>query len=122
MFKLMSCGLLMLAMGGCSYPNGSGSTNMIDGAYRGRPALTTGGADVCPDTHYGYIELGDQELHFAYLPNVVFDAPISASGELHSVSGPAKLDGKVANDHLIFSVTTPQCHSDYNLSFFWNHS
>jgi hypothetical protein len=28
----------------------------------------------------------------------------------------------VADDHMVFSVNTPQCQSSYNLRFFLNHS
>ncbi len=115
-------GLLVAGLCGCSYSHGPGSTDLVDGSYRGRPTLATSTPDICPGTHYGYIEVGDRDLHFAYLPNVVFDAPVGSEGSLHSTSGDSVLDGKITDDQLVFSVTTPQCHSSYNLRFLWNHS
>jgi hypothetical protein len=114
--------LSLISLASCSYPHGPGSTDLVDGSYKGRPALQAANPSVCPGTHYGYIELGDRDLHFAYLPNVVFEAPVQPNGLLHDTRGPAVLDGKVADDRLIFSVTTPQCHTDYDLRFYWNHS
>jgi hypothetical protein len=116
------CVLSLAALAGCGYPSGPGSTDLVDGSYRGRPALQAANPTECPGTHYGYVELGDRDLHFAYLPNIVFEAPVQANGAVHDVRGPAVLDGKVVDDTMIFSVTTPQCHTDYSLHFIWNHS
>jgi hypothetical protein len=109
-------------LAGCSYPHGPGSTNLIDGSYKGRPALQAANPQICPGTHYGYVEIGDRDLHFAYLPGIIFDAPVQLNGTLHDVRGPAVLDGKIIDERLVFSVTTPQCHTDYDLGFYWNHS
>ncbi len=122
MLKPGSCAVLLALLAGCSYPHGPGTTDLVDGNYRGRPAVTASAPDLCPGNHYGYFELGDRELHFAYMPNIIFDAPVQPDGTIHDVSGPAVLDGKVVDDHMIFSVSTPECQSSYNLRFFLNHS
>lgn len=120
--KLAPLAVLLCLASGCTYPAGPGSTNLTDGSYKGRPALQAAAPQICPDTHYGYFEIADRDLHFAYLPGIVFDAAVNPDGSLHDTRGPAVLDGKVGDDHLTLSVTTPDCHTDYNMRFVWNHS
>ncbi len=122
MLRPTSCALLLTTLAACSHPQGSGSTNVVDGNYRGRPDLQAAAPVNCPSPRYGFIELGDRELHLAYLPNVVFDAPVQPTGDLHDQQDSAVLDGKVVDNRLIFTVTTPECKTSYNLRFFWNHS
>ncbi len=120
--KRSMCVVLLGLLAGCSYQHGPGSTDLIDGSYRGRPQLTAANPDLCGTTHYGFIELGDRELHFAYVPTVIFDAAVQPDGSVHDKVGPATLDGKVVGDRMIFSVVTPACRADYDLGFLWNHS
>jgi hypothetical protein len=110
-------------LAGCtSAPKGPGSTNLIDGGYQGRESLEMANAPTCPESAYGQLEVGDLNLHYAYTPAIVFDAAIAADGTLHDEVGPAVLDGKVVDNRLMFSVTTPDCKSTYNNTFIWNHS
>jgi hypothetical protein len=110
-------------LAGCtSAPKGPGSTNLIDGSYQGRESLEMANAPSCPESAYGQLEVGDQALHYAYTPAIVFEASIQPDGTLHDEVGPAILDGKVAENRLAFTVTTPDCKSSYNNKFIWNHS
>ena len=113
---------LLALLAGCSYPHGPGSTNLVDGSYQGRPRLQAVDRALCPSPHYGVLEIGDRELHFAYLPTIVFDAPVQPDGTLHDEQGPSVLDGRIHANRLQLSVTTPDCHTDYNTAFIWNHS
>ena len=121
--KIARCALLLIPfVAGCSYPRGPGSSNLVDGSYHGRPVLQAGTEPTCPGTHYGYFEVADRDLHFAYQPDIVFDVPVQPDGTLHDVQGKAVLDGKAANDSLVLTVTTPDCRTFYSTGFIWNHS
>jgi hypothetical protein len=96
-----------------------------DGDYQGRASLVSaqGGAQgsACPAGRYGVIEVADHTLNFAYLPDVVFVADVAADGTIHDTSGPAVLDGRIANGDLTMTVKTPQCQTSYSASVVWNH-
>jgi hypothetical protein len=110
-------------LAGCSSaPKGPGSTNLIDGSYQGLGSLQTANAPTCPASEYGPLEVGDMVLHYAYTPAIIFEAPIQPDGTLHDEEGPAVLDGKLVDNRLAFTVTTPDCTSTYNNKFIWNHS
>ncbi len=112
-----------LVLAGCtSAPPGPGSTDLVDGSYQGQATLVTSNAPSCPEAAYGQIEVSDLTLHYAYTPSIIFAAPVQSDGTLHDEDGKYVLDGKLADNRLQFTVTTPDCQSTYNNTFIWNHS
>lgn len=87
----------------------------VDGDYKGRSVLAENSPPGCPGDSTGLIEIGDQQLVFAYRPDTIFIAPIQADGTLHATQGSAVLDGTLAERRLVFTVRTPICESAYTL-------
>ncbi len=87
----------------------------IDGSYKGRATLATKLSSACPGSSIGQIEIGDQKLYFAYLPDTLFVAPVEPDGSLHATSGPSMLDGSLIEGRLVFSVRTYVCSSVYDM-------
>lgn len=87
----------------------------IDGSYKGVVTLATKLSSACPGSSIGQIEIGDQKLYFAYLPDTLFVAPVQPDGSVHATSGPSLLDGSLTGGRLIFSVRTYVCSSVYDM-------
>lgn len=132
-------GLLLLAtslLGGCGFPlsapvrvgaNGvvrpATLTELYDGSYQGHTYLLAANGPGCPlEPHNGVIEIGDAVLIYPYTPTLILTAPVLPDGSVHSVAGPAVLDGRIANNRLNFTIHTPNCLSSYSTHFVWNHS
>jgi len=110
-------------LAGCSSaPHGPGSTNLVDGSYQGLGYLETSNPKICPESAYGQMEIGDRTLRYAYTPAIIFEAAVQPDGTVHDDEGTATLDGKLTNQRLTFTISTPDCKSTYNNSFIWNHS
>ncbi len=92
-------------------------SDKVDGNYKGAANLVATQSPACPGSSFGKIEIGDQTLYFAYLPNTMFVAPIRPDGSLYAVSGPSVLNGRLAGGRLAFTVRTPVCESHYNMRY-----
>jgi hypothetical protein len=134
--KRWLCGLAAAAMlGGCANmapPVRTGVNRVsrpatlserFDGSYQGRAVLLATSGPGCPvRPHYGVVEIGDAELTFPYLPDLILSAPVAPDGSLHAKAGPAVLYGRIVNDRLEFTIRTPTCLSHYSMHYVWNHS
>ena len=132
-------GLILAAsavLGGCGFPLSApiryGANGVVrpatigelhDGSYQGNTALLGVRGPGCPhEPHKGVIEIGDAVLIYPYTPDVILTAPVRPDGTVHAVTGRAVLDGRIWNDWLVFSISTPNCFSSYRTRFVWNHS
>jgi hypothetical protein len=111
--------------------------NRIDGSYQGtatlikvsrvdlrhtywyRPKVSD---DVCPHTTYGVVEIGDHTLYYSYAPNLVFAAPVSATGAIAQTVEGSTLTGQVKQGTLTFNIVTPLCTTRFSGDYKLNHS
>ena len=114
--------LLLAGLAGCANPGPQVSTNPIDGSYQGRVRLLHANLPTCQRRQYGVIEVGDHTLFLAYDPATIFTVPVQDDGTVHAEMSPYVLDGRVANNRLAFTVTSPDCQTAYSMHFIWNHS
>jgi hypothetical protein len=133
MEKPVAAALLLLGLGGCATLRDWTSTHKtsadqqslvgrFDGSYQGHVVALRRADAGCPQPHYGFVEIGDGMLSYAYEPGVVLQAPVSGDGLLHAQSGDVRLDGTINGRHMILSVASPACSYSYQLHYVWNHS
>jgi hypothetical protein len=118
---LAGCGFFERTVGPDTDPRAS--TNPIDGSYQGRVKLVreAPGA-VCPLGRRGVVLVGDHLLVYPWTDGILFSPEIAPDGSVHGTSGDAVMDGRVVNNHLFFTITTPACQSQFKGHFVWNHS
>lgn len=114
--------LPLACLAACANPGPQVSTNPIDGSYQGQVRLLHATLQSCQRRQYGVIEIGDHTLFLAYDPATFFTVPVQDDGLVHAETNGYVLNGRIANNRLVFTVTSPECQTAYNMHFIWNHS
>lgn len=83
----------------------------VDGIYNGRSSLVRSEAPTCPSPTRGLLEVGDRQVVFGYLPDVIFVATILSNGVMHATTNGFVLDGHMQDDGIAFTVSGPACRS-----------
>jgi hypothetical protein len=91
------------------------SAQMIDGVYKGRSEAIVSRSPVCPAARVGQVEIGDQTLHFPFTPSTLFITPVQPDGTVRTELPDAKLEGRLADGRLQFTVANPVCQTRYDL-------
>lgn len=91
------------------------SAHMIDGVYKGHSEAIVSNSPVCPAPREGQVEIGDQTLHFPFTPSTMFITPVQPDGMVRTELPDAKLDGRLADGRLQFTVTNEVCQTRYDL-------
>jgi len=87
----------------------------IDGLYKGIAEPVASRSPLCPDAREGTAEIGDRTLYFALTPSTLFVTPIQPDGLVYTEIPNAKLEGKLENGRLLFSVKNQVCETRYDL-------
>lgn len=93
-----------------------------DGSYQGRSVLVRANSPACPPSRRGVIEIGDSTLFFSYLPDTIFTTAVRDDGTMHGTAGATHLDGRIANNYLTMTISSPVCQTQYSGRYVWNHS
>lgn len=121
--------LIALTLSGCSSYNRWVNTLVLrlppglppdlidktDGVYKGLAQAVRVGSPACPQLTEGTVEIGDQTLHFAFTPSTIFITPVQPDGTVLTQLPDAKLDGRLVDGRLRFSVSNPVCETRYDL-------
>ena len=106
---------------GVAVPLSATAERSYDGSYQGSIISTANPA--CPH-EYGerVLMLGDGVLWYPYDADIFFAAPVNSDGVMQATDGDTTLKGKITGNHLVATVTSPQCTSQISMYYLYNHS
>jgi hypothetical protein len=121
--------LIAVAVSGCSTYNRWVDTRVLhlppglppdlidktDGVYKGLAQAVRVNSPACPQFTEGTVEIGDQTLHFAFTPSTIFITPVQPDGTVLTQLADARLDGRLKNGRLQFTVSNPVCETRYDM-------
>lgn len=112
---------------GVAVPLSASASRTYDGSYQGYVATTTiattAGSRPCPNEHgERVLMLGDGVLWYPYDPDTFFAASVNSDGVIQGTDAHAAIKGKITGNHLVATVTTPNCTSQMSMYYLYNHS
>ncbi len=108
---------------GVAVPLSASASRNYDGSYQGSITQVAARSPACPrEPGERVLMLGDGVLWYAYDTNVYFAAPVNSDGVIQATDGNATINGKITGNHLVATVTSPDCTSRISMYYLYNHS
>ncbi len=123
---LLSACTTVFDLVGVAVPLSASASRTYDGSYQGTiatTAATAAASRLCPN-EYGerVLMLGDGVLWYPYDPDTFFAASVNSDGSIQGTDANATIKGKISGNHLVATVTTPNCTSQMSMYYLYNHS
>ena len=108
---------------GVAVPLSASASHVYDGSYQGYITQVAARSPACPrEPGERVLMLGDGVLWYPYNASTFFAAPVNSAGIINATDGNATLAGKISGNHLLATVTSPDCTSRISMYFLYNHS